>query len=133
MRQKGLKALNEAIELFDVTVKLFEWLQVPYMIENPVSTISTYWRKPDYIFQPWQYGDLYFKKTCLWTGCGFKMPKPIYDKPPKGTEHKVWKMGPSKDRAMKRAETPVNFARAIFESNSKQGVIKRQKSKNIHR
>ena len=25
-------------------------LGVPYMIENPVSVVSTYWRKPDYIF-----------------------------------------------------------------------------------
>lgn len=118
MKKKGLKALNEAIELFDTTVKLFEWLKVPYMIENPVSTIATYWRKPDYTFQPWQYGDLYYKKTCLWTGYGFKMPEPIYKEPPEGTEAKIWKMGPGKDRAIKRAETPINFAKEVFKANA---------------
>ena len=123
MRQKGLRALNEAIELFDVTVKLFEWLGCPYMIENPVSTISTYWRKPDYIFQPWQYGDLYYKKTCLWTGNGFIMPEPVYDTPPEGTEPKIWKLPPSLDRSDKRSETPVNFAKAVFEANC--DVVKR--------
>lgn len=124
MRQKGLRALNEAIELFDITVKLFEWLECPYMIENPVSTISTYWRKPDYIFQPWQYGDLYFKKTCLWVGNGFIMPEPVYDTPPEGTEPKIWKMPPSSDRSDKRSVTPVNFAKAVFKANY--DVVKRK-------
>lgn len=31
-------------------------LGVPYMIENPVSVLSTMWRKPDYIFDPCDYG-----------------------------------------------------------------------------
>ena len=35
-------------------------------IENPVGVMSRYWRKPDQIIQPWQFGDPYEKKTCLW-------------------------------------------------------------------
>lgn len=35
-------------------------------IENPVGIMSTIWRKPDQIIQPWQFGDPYEKKTCLW-------------------------------------------------------------------
>ena len=35
-------------------------------LENPVSIISTQIRKPDQIIQPWQFGDEYQKKTCLW-------------------------------------------------------------------
>jgi len=35
-------------------------------IENPVSIISTWFRKPDQIIQPWMFGDSYQKKTCLW-------------------------------------------------------------------
>jgi site-specific DNA-cytosine methylase len=35
-------------------------------IENPVGIMSTEWRKPDQIIQPWQFGDSFSKKTCLW-------------------------------------------------------------------
>jgi hypothetical protein len=35
-------------------------------IENPVGVISTYWRKPDQIIQPWMFGHKESKKTCLW-------------------------------------------------------------------
>ena len=35
-------------------------------IENPVGIMSTQWRKPDQIIQPYQYGDGYEKRTCLW-------------------------------------------------------------------
>jgi len=35
-------------------------------IENPVGIMSTYYRKPDQIIQPWMFGDPYEKKTCLW-------------------------------------------------------------------
>ncbi len=35
-------------------------------IENPVGVISTVYRKPDQIIQPYQFGHPYSKKTCLW-------------------------------------------------------------------
>jgi site-specific DNA-cytosine methylase len=35
-------------------------------LENPVSIMSTVWRKPDQIIQPWQFGDEFQKTTCLW-------------------------------------------------------------------
>lgn len=35
-------------------------------IENPVGIMSTQWRKPDQIIQPWQFGDEASKTTCLW-------------------------------------------------------------------
>ena len=35
-------------------------------IENPVGIMSTEWRKPDQIIQPYQFGDAFEKKTCLW-------------------------------------------------------------------
>lgn len=35
-------------------------------IENPVGIMSTKWRKPDQIIQPFEYGDAYEKRTCLW-------------------------------------------------------------------
>lgn len=35
-------------------------------VENPVGILSTIWRKPDQIIQPFYFGDPYTKKTCLW-------------------------------------------------------------------
>lgn len=35
-------------------------------IENPVGIMSTFYRKPDQIIEPYQFGDPYNKKTCLW-------------------------------------------------------------------
>lgn len=35
-------------------------------IENPVGIMSTRWRKPNQIIQPWMFGDNAAKTTCLW-------------------------------------------------------------------
>lgn len=35
-------------------------------IENPVGKLNTYWRKPDQIIHPFQFGDPFKKRTCLW-------------------------------------------------------------------
>ena len=36
------------------------------MIENPIGCMSTRYRKPDQIIQPWQFGHPTTKTTCLW-------------------------------------------------------------------
>jgi len=35
-------------------------------IENPIGIMSTVWRRPDQIIQPWWFGDEFNKTTCLW-------------------------------------------------------------------
>lgn len=35
-------------------------------IENPIGVLSTRWRKPDQIIQPYMFGDEATKSTCLW-------------------------------------------------------------------
>lgn len=35
-------------------------------VENPICIMSTHYRKPDQIIQPWQFGDPFQKTTCLW-------------------------------------------------------------------
>jgi len=121
-KDKGLGRLALAIRLFDSSIRLAEWSGAPYLIENPVSTISTYWRKPDHTFSPCDYAgypggenDRYTKKTCLWTGGGFIMPEPRPLSPVEGS--RMWKLPPSADRAFLRSETPRGFARAVFEAN----------------
>lgn len=53
-------------------------------IENPVGIMSSAWRKPDQIIQPWQFGDAYEKRTCLWLkGLPKLRPSNIVDAPPR--------------------------------------------------
>jgi site-specific DNA-cytosine methylase len=35
-------------------------------IENPIGIMSTKWRKPDQIVQPWMFGHAESKATCFW-------------------------------------------------------------------
>jgi hypothetical protein len=37
-----------------------------YAIENPIGIMSSVYRKPDQIIQPWQFGHEASKSTCLW-------------------------------------------------------------------
>ena len=36
------------------------------VIENPLGALSRLWRKPDQVINPWQFGDPWKKRTCLW-------------------------------------------------------------------
>lgn len=121
-KDKGLRGLIDSLELFDASLHLAEWTKAPYMIENPVSTVSTYWRKPDHTFDPCDFGgylvpagDCYTKKTCLWTGSGFVMPKVKRVVPVEGS--RMHRLPPSKNRAGLRSETPKGFANAVFQAN----------------
>ena len=81
-------------------------------IENPVGIMSSVWRKPDQIIQPWQFGHPYTKRTCLWLkGIPLLVPTNIVD----GREQRIWKMPPSEDRAKNRAKTFPGIARAMAE------------------
>lgn len=81
-------------------------------IENPVGIMSTVWRKPDQIIQPWQFGHGETKKTCLWLkGLPPLIPTEIVE----GREQRIWKMPPSEDRAKNRAKTFPGVAKAMAE------------------
>lgn len=57
------KDREESVEFF---IKLAEADIDKIAIENPVGIMSTRWRKPDQIVQPWMFGDTATKTTCLW-------------------------------------------------------------------
>ena len=121
---KGLSGLAEGIMLVERCNQICDWTGAPYGLENPVSTLSTYWRKPDFSFDPCDYAgylshpedEAYTKRTCLWTGGGFVMPprKPVV--PILGS--KMHLLPPSADRANLRSVTPKGFAQAVFGANA---------------
>lgn len=123
-RQKGLEKLHEALTLVITAKRWCEWFDAPYMLENPVSTLSSYWRKPDHTFDPWQFTGLeprdnYHKRTCLWTGNGFVMPEPCAI-PGISIDARIHRAAPGPDRKDFRSATPMGFARAVFEANASQ-------------
>ena len=121
--------------------ELFNALGVPYFVENPVSVLATQWRKPDHSFHPYEYGeylsdaeavhprwpeyiaerDAYTKKTCLWTGNGFRMPTKIPTCKPTGYSTQHLRLGGKSQRTKDiRSATPRGFAKAIYEFNTHQ-------------
>jgi hypothetical protein len=116
---KDIPLLIDALSLFNSCEQIASWSGAPYMCENPVGVLPTHHRKPNHYFQPWNYGDLWTKKTCLWTGNGFIMPKFIHETEPPGVVEKIWLASPGASRQDERSETPEQFARAVFESNNK--------------
>lgn len=81
-------------------------------IENPVCIMSSLWRKPDQIIQPWQFGHGETKATCLWLK---NLPKLKPTKIVEGREARIHKMPPSKNRWKLRSETYSGIADAIAE------------------
>jgi site-specific DNA-cytosine methylase len=81
-------------------------------IENPVCIMSTKWRKPDQIIQPWQFGHGETKATCLWLkGLPLLKPTQIVE----GRADRIHKMPPSPDRWKLRSKTYQGIADAMAE------------------
>ncbi len=97
-------------------------LSVPRIaIENPVGIMSSRWRKPDQVVQPWMFGHGETKATCLWLknlpclrpthidGDLFAAPAE------KGREQRIHKMAPSPERSKERSRTYPGIAAAMAE------------------
>lgn len=81
-------------------------------VENPVSIMSTKYRKPDQIIQPWQFGHGEVKATCLWLK-GLPLLKPT--KIVEGREPRVHFASPGPDRWKERSRTLQGIADAMAE------------------
>jgi len=80
------------------------------VVENPVCIMSSLYRKPDQIIQPWQFGHGETKKTCLWLK---GLPKLIPTDIVNGRSDRIHKMPPSKDRSKLRSITYRGIAQAM--------------------
>lgn len=136
-REVDVNFQAKAMQLVNECRMVGELSGAPYFFENPVSVISSIYRKPDYIFNPFEYGgylpeddihpefpeyiaprDAYPKKTCLWVGNGFVMPekKEVYCPPGYSSQHK--KLGGKSHRTKNiRSATPRGFSIAVYEAN----------------
>lgn len=79
-------------------------------IENPIGIMSSLYRKPNQIIQPWQFGHGETKATCLWLkGIPNLIPTNIVE----GREARVHRMPPGPDRAKLRSRTYQGIADAM--------------------
>ena len=98
---------QEGIDFF---MRLVEAPIEKIAIENPIGIMSTIYRRPDQILQPFWFGDPYQKATCLWLkGLPKLQPTNIVE----GKEQKCWKEPPSPDRWKNRSRTYKEIAEAM--------------------
>lgn len=94
-------------------------------IENPIGAMSTRWRKPDQIIQPWWFGDPFEKKICLWLK-GLSLLKKTNEVTPEkrttyasGKSMPAWYAAaanlPAAERSRIRSQTFPGFAEAMAE------------------
>lgn len=57
---------QDMLDSIEFIKKLYDSPIPQVAIENPVGLLSTRWRKPDQIIQPYMFGDKATKTTCLW-------------------------------------------------------------------
>ena len=87
-------------------------------IENPVGIMSTIFRKPDQIIQPWQFGHPEQKSTCLWLKglplltATDDVKEPMMSLPIK-IRQRIHYMSPSRDRSKQRSKTFLGIAKAM--------------------
>jgi len=89
-------------------------------IENPICIMSRLWRKPDQIIQPWMFGHMEQKATCLWLK-NLPVLHPTNDvksqmmELPKNKRERLHYLPPSDDRWKLRSMTFQGVADAMAE------------------
>ena len=79
-------------------------------IENPVCVMSSLWRRPDQVIQPWQFGHGETKATCLWLK---NLPPLVPTDIVEGREPRIHRMPPGPDRWKERSRTFAGIGRAM--------------------
>lgn len=94
-------------------IRLAEYKAIPKRCgENPIGVLSTKYRKPDQIIQPWQHGHGETKATCLWlAGLPLLKPSNIVS----GRIPRVHREPPGPDRWKNRSRTLPGLAHAMAE------------------
>lgn len=101
---------NEQIEALDFVMLLFDSPVLHIAIENPVSIISSNFRKPDQYIQPWMYGHGEVKKTGLWLK---NLPLLSSTNIVSGRDARVHRLPPSVNRWKLRSVTYPGVAMAM--------------------
>ena len=102
-------AREDAIEFF---MKLYNCKIPKVGLENPIGCMSSRFRKPDQVLQPWMFGHGETKATCLWLR---GLPKIIPTDVVEGREQRLHNLPKTTDRAKLRSKTYIGIADAFAE------------------
>ena len=131
-KDKPPEKLAEALELVATCLWIIgrtnpRW----WALENPVGRLRKFIGPYRWTFHPWQFGDPWYKRTCVWGEHVRPTPLiPIHEPPLEVIDERhnpglprairadwIHRLGPSPERAALRSITPPAFARAFFEAN----------------
>jgi hypothetical protein len=101
------EAREEAIEFF---MRLYNCKIPKVGMENPIGVISSRFRKPDQVLQPWMFGHGETKATCLWLK---NLPKLEPTDIVEGRVQRMHLLPKTKDRAKLRSKTYPGIAQAM--------------------
>ena len=94
-----------------------------WALENPIGYLSRWLKDPQFIFDAWEFGGNYQKRTAIWGNFNLPM-KSVITKPDgivKFSMLKSREIAPEYfgvfDRQTRRAITPSGFANAFFDAN----------------
>ena len=129
-KKKGKEPLLEGLSVVDACLRIILTTKPHFwVLENPVGRLKHYIGDAKCTFQPYEYGDAYSKRTCLWGN--FTMPEPTDIVEPdmvefiskKGVKKRMSKNYyeafklPINERSRLRSMTPPGFAKAFYQAN----------------
>ena len=120
--KKALKRIEDRKEAVSFFIKLLEAPIEKICVENPVGVISSLYKKPEQIIQPFYFGHEEAKKTCLWLKnlkplIHTKIVQPKYTTYKSGKRMATWYADaiklPKHERSMLRSKTFQGIADAM--------------------
>ena len=122
LANSGVRWLSER-DLWDELEKSAEFFNkildadIPLLcVENPIQHryAKALIVKYDQIIQPWQFGDMESKATCLWLK-GLPLLVPLIAEKPEGVRQSVWREAPSQNRKANRSRNFPGVVNAMAE------------------
>ena len=120
--EKPPELLTNAVEIVRACLRIVQQTTPKWwVLENPVGRLARSvpeLGKWNHTFQPWEYGDPWTKRTCLWGD--FVMPTKTPVEPIRYCEQGSWTQrlgGKSEKTKRLRSMTPLGFAGAFFLAN----------------
>lgn len=122
----GVDRRMARINAMEFFIRLYNSLDI-VAIENTIGVMSSMFRKPDQVVQPWMFGHGETKATCLWLkNLPLLEPTDIVG----GREQRIFKLSPTKDRSALRSKTYQGIAEAM--ANQWTETIKINSYEKIH-